>query len=469
MKQKIRLMAMLWPVGRLSASFRKYKRKQLSDKLSRISCVQTPAKAPARSGLSLALGIMACLLFTLIAKLHAQDSIKPLQIGDAIPEYLWHMPLQVVNHPEGRETIMLADYKGKLIILDFWGTFCGSCIGAMPKIHEVQKQFDGDMVVLPVSWSKPEATEETLKNHEKLKLLQLPSVVNAKQLIDVFPHGVVPHYAWIDQKGRVVATTATNDVSSDNIAKVLQGEKPDYALITYIDMDKPLLFQMENLPNGAELQRYSVFIGGSMPSLIAGTRFRKSGDIVCGMALFNKSLFDMYLSIARQTRREPLGKRFKLVDRIEDEGSYTLDFIVPIEKADSLFAEMLDYLNRYTGYNGQWVIRKQRCLSLFTISGSNQFINKIPKKSIEQDKHNYKAHGYNINKFVTWLNTPEISGELIVLNETGYHGLVDITLGGPFDDMDNVRKQLNKQGLDLVEVYRDVELFEIRKSPSQRR
>src|SRR5690606_1352951 len=92
----------------------------------------------------------------------AVADIKPLHIGDTVPEYVWQLPLQVVNHPEGKKVITLNEYRGKMIILDFWGTFCSSCIAAMPRINEVQQQFLDKMVVLPVSWSKPIATEELL-------------------------------------------------------------------------------------------------------------------------------------------------------------------------------------------------------------------------------------------------------------------------------------------------------------------
>src|SRR5690606_36481462 len=80
------------------------------------------------------------------------DSIKPLEIGESMPEYLWHLPLQVVNHAEGAGTITLNDYKGKLIILDFWATWCKSCIANMPRMHELQTEYHQDMVVLPVTY-----------------------------------------------------------------------------------------------------------------------------------------------------------------------------------------------------------------------------------------------------------------------------------------------------------------------------
>src|SRR5690606_33173060 len=81
----------------------------------------------------------------------ATADIKPLQIGDTIPEWLWHLPLQVVNHPEGRDTITLDDYRGKLIILDFWATWCSACISAMPEANKLFKDNHTQMITLAVS------------------------------------------------------------------------------------------------------------------------------------------------------------------------------------------------------------------------------------------------------------------------------------------------------------------------------
>jgi len=58
-----------------------------------------------------------CLNFSIKAQSQISD-IKPLKIGDTIPEVLWNTPLHVVNHPEGKQTITLNDYKGKFIMFD---------------------------------------------------------------------------------------------------------------------------------------------------------------------------------------------------------------------------------------------------------------------------------------------------------------------------------------------------------------
>src|SRR5690606_33441091 len=91
------------------------------------------------------------------------DSVKPLQIGDTIPEALWHLPLQVVNHPEGKDTITLNDYRDtKLIILDFWATWCVPCIKSLGKLDSLQKQFGEELTVLPATYEDAARAEGKL-------------------------------------------------------------------------------------------------------------------------------------------------------------------------------------------------------------------------------------------------------------------------------------------------------------------
>jgi thiol-disulfide isomerase/thioredoxin len=47
--------------------------------------------------------------------------------------------------------VKLADFKGKVVVLDFWGYWCGPCIGSMPGLMKVHDQFkDRPMVFLAV-------------------------------------------------------------------------------------------------------------------------------------------------------------------------------------------------------------------------------------------------------------------------------------------------------------------------------
>lgn len=100
-----------------------------------------------------------------------------LQIGNAIPDELWDMPLQVVNHPQGKETITLAEYKDKLIILDFWGTACGTCITSLYKLDTLQSQLADDLAVIPVAVERADPVKKAVEHHG----WNLPSVFAPRQ------------------------------------------------------------------------------------------------------------------------------------------------------------------------------------------------------------------------------------------------------------------------------------------------
>ncbi len=44
--------------------------------------------------------------------------------------------------PNNGETVSLSDFQGRMIILNFWDTFCGACIGEFPIIRKIYEDAD---------------------------------------------------------------------------------------------------------------------------------------------------------------------------------------------------------------------------------------------------------------------------------------------------------------------------------------
>lgn len=65
-------------------------------------------------------------------------------------------PPFVVTTLDGRR-VSMDDLKGKVVLLDFWATWCGPCREALPHMQKIAKKFDGEpLVVLSVSLDQDE-------------------------------------------------------------------------------------------------------------------------------------------------------------------------------------------------------------------------------------------------------------------------------------------------------------------------
>src|SRR5690606_25618155 len=109
----------------------------------------------------------------------------------------------------------------KLILLDFWATWCSACLKGFPKMEDLQKQFGDRLKIIPVT-SQDRGTLEkffTSKNGQRFASLQ--SVVGDQHLKKLFPHVGVPFIVWI-KDGKLLNTTDSEQVLSGNITKVLE-------------------------------------------------------------------------------------------------------------------------------------------------------------------------------------------------------------------------------------------------------
>lgn len=167
------------------------------------------------------------------------QNVKTLQIGDTIPEELWHMPLEAVNHPTGKKTVILNDYRDKLIILDFWATWCGSCISAFPKVKSIEKSFENDLVVIPVTSQSYEKISVFLSTNETIKPLNIWSAVNTKQLERYFNIFTLPHYVWISN-GRLASFTTIKAFEKDAISNFLSSGETSWN--EKVELDKKIPF-----------------------------------------------------------------------------------------------------------------------------------------------------------------------------------------------------------------------------------
>ncbi|HEX3024864.1 MAG TPA: TlpA disulfide reductase family protein, partial [Chitinophagaceae bacterium] len=97
------------------------------------------------------------ILAILLPLLNLYAQIKPLGIGDTMPDVQLN---NIINYPVSQ--IPLSPFKNKHTIIDFWATWCSSCIHHFQQLDSLQKQYPQQLQVLLVNSKNSVDTKEKI-------------------------------------------------------------------------------------------------------------------------------------------------------------------------------------------------------------------------------------------------------------------------------------------------------------------
>jgi len=107
---------------------------------------------------------IALLLVALVAVIYRSFHERIVGVGDSAPDF-------TVVADNGR-TVSLGNFGGRLLILNFWATWCPPCIQEMPSLDELQKRFkESGVVVLGLSVDKNEKDYRNLLSKANVSFL----------------------------------------------------------------------------------------------------------------------------------------------------------------------------------------------------------------------------------------------------------------------------------------------------------
>jgi thiol-disulfide isomerase/thioredoxin/outer membrane lipoprotein-sorting protein len=130
-------------------------------------------------------------------------------------------------HDRAGNPIRLSDYKGHVVVLDFWATWCGPCQESLPSTNAVARKYlKKDVVVLGVNvWDKPDAFNAWLpehKNYDAIKFAIDPTSDQKDVASSLYNVSGIPTQYVIDGLGRIVWSTDGFSGSDDDLVAAVE-------------------------------------------------------------------------------------------------------------------------------------------------------------------------------------------------------------------------------------------------------
>jgi thiol-disulfide isomerase/thioredoxin len=93
---------------------------------------------------------------------------------------------------------------GRVVLIDFWATWCGPCNAELPHMKKIAKEFAGQpLVIISVSWDSDEQKWRDFINKNEMTWVQYRDADH--HLSTLFGINAIPHYFTIDSDGVLTA------------------------------------------------------------------------------------------------------------------------------------------------------------------------------------------------------------------------------------------------------------------------
>lgn len=95
----------------------------------------------------------------------------------------------------------LPDIKGKVVVVDFWASWCGPCKESFPAMNDLQKKYGDKLAIIAVNVDENAADKEDFLKHNPANFTVLR---DAKQkLVDKVEIGTMPSSFVVGKDGKV--------------------------------------------------------------------------------------------------------------------------------------------------------------------------------------------------------------------------------------------------------------------------
>ena len=143
----------------------------------------------------------------------AIKAVFMLQPGQPAPDFTLH-------DPDG-QPVSLSQFKGKVVLLDFWASWCGPCIADLGTLRKIKEQMASQPVVfLNVSLDANDgAWQQAIAQHQ-IQGVHVRSGGHSEQVAQAYNVGSLPRYYLVDPQGLIVENNLSLFDTDEVVAKI---------------------------------------------------------------------------------------------------------------------------------------------------------------------------------------------------------------------------------------------------------
>lgn len=159
---------------------------------------------------------MKKIFFSILISLTAVSAAAQLRTGTMAPE---------ISLPDTKDSVVnLSSFKGKVVLVDFWASWCGPCRAANPSVVKLYNKYKGKgFEVFGVSIdSKKTAWVKAIKQ-DRIKYTQVNDVAGwYSKVAETWGVNEIPASFLLDKTGKIVAFDAEGAVLDKLVNELLQ-------------------------------------------------------------------------------------------------------------------------------------------------------------------------------------------------------------------------------------------------------
>jgi cytochrome c biogenesis protein CcmG, thiol:disulfide interchange protein DsbE len=111
--------------------------------------------------------------------------------------------LPVVANGDANARMRLSQLRDKVVILDFWASWCGPCAQQAPILDRIARKYDRDVVVLGINIGEP---PDLAANYARVKGISYPILGDFEGTAqELYQANALPTVVLIDKHGKVIA------------------------------------------------------------------------------------------------------------------------------------------------------------------------------------------------------------------------------------------------------------------------